>query len=246
MTPMSGHSETLQTTAAASWRMATKRVEDIVVAAIGIVILAPVFAVIAIAIRLEDGGPAFYRQVRVGRAGRPFEIDKFRSMTPAPKGAGSTLTITGDPRVTRVGAFLRQTKLDELPQLFNVLQGEMSLVGPRPETPELMFHYSRSQRAVMVSVRPGMTDYASVLLRDESKLLARAPDPARFYRERIMPLKCELCAHYVSDMGPLADMRIVLATIWSIVFPRAPNPMIDRVISSRLQRAVALGNDNVA
>jgi lipopolysaccharide/colanic/teichoic acid biosynthesis glycosyltransferase len=243
---MSGHSETLRTTAAASWRMATKRLEDIVVAAIGIVILAPVFAVIAIAIRLEDGGPVFYRQVRVGRAGRPFEIDKFRSMIPAPKGAGSPLTIAGDPRVTRVGALLRRVKLDELPQLFNVLQGEMSLVGPRPEAPDLMLHYSRSQRAVMVSVRPGMTDYASVLLRDESELLARAPDPARFYRERIMPLKCELCARYVNDMGPLTDMRIVLATIWSIVFPRALNPMIDRAISSRLERAVALGNDDVA
>lgn len=246
MTPMSGRSEALRTTAATSWRMATKRLEDIVLAAIGIVILAPVFAVIAIAIRLEDGGAVFYRQVRVGQGGRPFEIDKFRSMTPAPKGAGSTLTIAGDPRVTRVGAFLRRAKLDELPQLFNVLRGEMSLVGPRPETLDLMVHYSRSQRAVMVSLRPGMTDYASVLLRDESELLAHAPDPARFYRERLMPLKCELCARYVSDMSPLADMRIVLATIWSIVFPRAPNPMIDRAISSRLERAVAIGNNNVA
>ena len=179
MTPMSGHSVALRKTAAASWRMATKRLEDIVVAVIGIVILAPVFAVIAIAIRLEDGGPVFYRQVRVGRAGRLFEIEKFRSMTPAPNGAIPGLTIAGDPRVTRVGAVLRRAKLDELPQLFNVLQGEMSLVGPRPETPGLMFHYSRSQRAVMVSVRPGMTDYASVLLRDESELLARASRPRK-------------------------------------------------------------------
>jgi lipopolysaccharide/colanic/teichoic acid biosynthesis glycosyltransferase len=243
---MSGRSAALRTTATTSWRMATKRLEDIVVAAVGIVILAPVFAAIALAIRLEDGGPVFYRQVRVGRAGRPFEIDKFRSMVPAPKGAGSPLTIAGDARVTRVGAFLRRAKLDELPQLFNVLQGEMSFVGPRPEAPDLMLHYSRSQRAVMVSVRPGMTDYASVLLRDESELLARAPDPSAFYRERIMPLKYELCARYVSDMGSLTDMRIVLATIWSIVFPRALNPMIDRAISSRLERAVALGNDDVA
>jgi lipopolysaccharide/colanic/teichoic acid biosynthesis glycosyltransferase len=243
---MSGRSAALRTTATTSWRMATKRLEDIVVAAVGIVILAPVFAAIALAIRLEDGGPVFYRQVRVGRAGRPFEIDKFRSMVPAPKGAGSPLTIAGDARVTRVGAFLRRAKLDELPQLFNVLQGEMSFVGPRPEAPDLMLHYSRSQRAVMVSVRPGMTDYASVLLRDESELLARAPDPSAFYRERIMPLKYELCARYVSDMGSLTDMRIVLATIWSIVFPRALNPMIDRAISSRLERAVALGNEDVA
>jgi lipopolysaccharide/colanic/teichoic acid biosynthesis glycosyltransferase len=245
MTPMSGHSEALRTTAAASWRMATKRLGDIVVAATGIVILAPVFAAIAISIRLEDGGPVFYRQLRIGRAGKPFEIDKFRSMTRDPKGAGSPLTIAGDPRVTRVGAFLRRAKLDELPQLFNVLRGEMSLVGPRPEAPDLMRHYSRSQHAIMVSVRPGMTDYASVLLRDESELLAHARDPARFYRERIMPLKCELCARYVTDMSPLTDMRIVLATIWSIVFFRALNPMIDREISTRLERAVALGNDDV-
>lgn len=242
---MSGHSEALRTTAAASWRMATKRLGDIVVAATGIVILAPVFAAIAISIRLEDGGPVFYRQLRIGRAGKPFEIDKFRSMTRDPKGAGSPLTIAGDPRVTRVGAFLRRAKLDELPQLFNVLRGEMSLVGPRPEAPDLMRHYSRSQHAIMVSVRPGMTDYASVLLRDESELLAHARDPARFYRERIMPLKCELCARYVTDMSPLTDMRIVLATIWSIVFFRALNPMIDREISTRLERAVALGNDDV-
>lgn len=242
---MTGRSER-RTSAPASWRMATKRLGDIVVAATGIVILAPVFAAIALSIRIEDGGPVLYRQVRIGRAGEPFEIDKFRSMTLDPKGAGLPLTIAGDPRVTRVGGFLRRAKLDELPQLFNVLWGEMSLVGPRPEAPDLMRHYSRSQHAMMVSVRPGMTDYASVLLRDESELLARVADPARFYRERIMPLKCELCARYVSEMGLLTDMRIVLATIWSIVFPRASNPMIDRAISSRLGLAIALGNDDVA
>jgi len=226
--------------------MAAKRVIDVLVSAIGLALLIPLFAVIAIAIRLDDGGPVFYRQTRIGREGRPFEIDKFRSMTPAPKGGGANLTVAGDPRVTRVGAFLRRAKFDELPQLLNVLVGEMSLVGPRPESPDLAVHYSPAQRAAMLSVRPGMTDYASLLFRDESAILARASDPARFYRERIMPLKYELCAHYLSEIGPLTDIRIIVATIWSIAFPSARTPLVDRAISDRLEWLDAAGIDDVA
>jgi lipopolysaccharide/colanic/teichoic acid biosynthesis glycosyltransferase len=243
---MTIQSEVLWIRHSASWRMAAKRVIDILVSAIGLALLIPLFAVIAIAIRLDDGGPVFYRQTRIGRSGRPFEIDKFRSMTPAPKGAGSNLTVAGDPRVTRVGAFLRRAKFDELPQLLNVLIGEMSLVGPRPESPDLAVHYSLAQRAVMLSVRPGLTDYASLLFRHESAILARASDPARFYRERIMPLKYELCAHYLSEIGPLTDIRIIVATIWCIAFPSARNPLVDRAISDRLERLDAAGIDDVA
>ena len=176
---MTAHSEALRIGAASSWRIVAKRVVDVLASAVGLALLMPLFALIAVAIWREDGGPVFYRQTRVGRAGRPFEINKFRSMTLAPRGSGSHLTLAGDPRVTRTGAFLRRAKLDELPQLLNVLIGDMSLVGPRPESPELIIHYGPSERAVMLSVRPGMTDYASVLLRNESDLLAQARDPVR-------------------------------------------------------------------
>jgi lipopolysaccharide/colanic/teichoic acid biosynthesis glycosyltransferase len=243
---MTAHSEALRIVEGSSWRMAAKRAIDVLASAIGLSFLVPIFALIAIAIWADGGGPIFYRQVRVGRAGRLFVINKFRSMRPAPKGSGSNLTLVGDPRVTRAGAFLRRSKLDELPQLFNVLIGEMSLVGPRPEVPELMIHYAPSQRAVMLSVRPGMTDYASVLLRDETNLLVRAPDPARFYRDRLMPLKYELGAHYISEIGPWTDLRIVLATIWSAVIPSARNPLIDRAITDRFNGLEEIRNDDVA
>jgi lipopolysaccharide/colanic/teichoic acid biosynthesis glycosyltransferase len=226
--------------------MVAKRAIDVLASAIGLSLLIPLFALIAIAIWADGGGPVFYRQTRVGRAGRLFVINKFRSMRPAPKGSGSNLTLAGDARVTRAGAFLRRSKLDELPQLFNVLIGEMSLVGPRPEVPELMIHYAPSQRAAMLSVRPGMTDYASLLLRNESDLLARARDPATFYRKRLMPLKYELGARYVGEIGPWADLRIVLATIWSVLIPSARNPLIDRAITDRFNDMLrAIRNDDV-
>lgn len=217
------------------WRLTAKRTIDVVASALGLALLIPLFIVIAIAIWIDDGSPVFYRQTRVGRTGRPFEIDKFRSMKPAIAGARSNLTVAGDPRVTRVGSFLRKTKIDELPQLFNVLLGEMSLVGPRPETPDLIVHYTPSQRALMLSVRPGMTDYASLLFRDEGVILARASDPARLYRERIMPLKYELCVRYVNEMGPSTDFRIIFATIWGVALPSAWIPLVDRSLAGRIK-----------
>jgi lipopolysaccharide/colanic/teichoic acid biosynthesis glycosyltransferase len=243
---MTAHSEAVRIDAVSSWRITVKRVVDVLASAIGLALLTPLFALIAVAIWREDGGPVFYRQARVGRAGRLFEINKFRSMTPAPRGSGSHFTLTGDPRVTRTGAFLRRAKLDELPQLLNVLIGDMSLIGPRPESPELIIHYAPSERAVILSVRPGMTDYASVLLRNESDLLAQARDPARFYRERLMPLKYELCVRYVNEIGLWTDVRIVLATIWSIVIPSMRNPLIDRAIAGRYHGLGATGIDDVA
>jgi lipopolysaccharide/colanic/teichoic acid biosynthesis glycosyltransferase len=212
---------------------AAKRLVDIVASAVGLLLLVPVFAVIAIAIRLDDGGTVFYRQTRVGRGGRSFEINKFRSMTPSNRSGRSNLTVAGDQRITRLGAFLRRSKLDELPQLFNVLRGEMSLVGPRPETPDLIAHYTPAQRTAILSVRPGMTDWASLILKDESVLLAAAADPVRFYRERLMPLKYELCVHYVEEIGPMTDIRIILATIWAILLPKARNPWIERGLVGR-------------
>ena len=225
--------------------MRTKRLMDIVISATGMVFLLPLFAIIAVAIRLEDGGPVLYRQLRVGRGGRLFKIEKFRSMCSAQVG-GSNLTVEGDPRVTRVGAILRRTKLDELPQLLNVLRGEMSLIGPRPETPDLMAHYTPPQRALMLSVPPGMSDYASVLLSDESALLAMAPDPVAFYRERLMPLKFELCARYVREVGLLTDLRLILATLWGVFGPAGRNPFLDRAHSSRIESLLGARHNNAA
>ena len=230
--------------ASTPWQTKTKQLMDIVVSAVGIVLLVPLFAIVALAILLEDGGSVFYRQPRVGRGGALFKIDKFRSMQSA--SGGSNLTVAGDPRVTRVGAVLRRTKLDELPQLANVLWGEMSLVGPRPETPDLMAQYSPFQRELILSVRPGMTDYASVVLRDESTLLAGASDPATFYRERLIPLKFELCSRYLQETGLLTDLRVILATLWGVFHSAGRNPFLDPSLSSRLVSQFATGNDNVS
>jgi lipopolysaccharide/colanic/teichoic acid biosynthesis glycosyltransferase len=243
---MTALSDALAAKAPVSRRLAVKRLVDVVASAVGLVSIAPVFALIAIAVRLEDGGPALYRQIRVGRDGRSFQIDKFRSMRFAKDGNGLSFTVAGDPRVTRVGAFLRRAKLDELPQLLNVLRGEMSLVGPRPETPDLMSFYTPAQRAVMLSVRPGMTDYASLLLRDESELLARTKDPVAFYRDRLIPLKCELCARYIGEMGLMTDLRVVVATLWSVFRCAGSNPWLDATISNRFASAFSFGDDDVA
>lgn len=212
--------------------VAAKRFVDVAASALGLVVLAPLFAVIALAIKIDDGGAVLYRQTRLGRGRRPFEILKFRSMSPSR--GGPQLTVAGNSRVTRVGAVLRRTKLDELPQLWNVLVGEMSLVGPRPETPDLAAHYVPSDLAVMTSVRPGMTDYASLLLRDESTLLGRAADPEWFYRRHLTPLKARLCARYVRDLGPWTDCRIIFATILALAAPR----WADRVLGLSIEESL--------
>jgi lipopolysaccharide/colanic/teichoic acid biosynthesis glycosyltransferase/O-antigen/teichoic acid export membrane protein len=207
--------------------LAVKRMLDIVGSALGLVALAPVLALIAVAVRLCDGGPVFFRQARVGRAGRVFGILKFRSMIPDAEGMGPHLTARGDARVTRVGRLLRAAKLDELPQLLNVLKGDMSIVGPRPETPDLLARYAPTDHATIVSVRPGITDYASIILRDESALLAREADPAAFYLRALAPLKAALCAHYLRHLGVVTDLRIIFATIWVVVSSSPPRLLLD-------------------
>src|SRR5262249_21017664 len=152
-------------------------------------ILMPLFLAVAIAIKLDSPGPIFFRQERVGRGGRPFRIFKFRSMVVEAPQFGAQITSCADSRITHVGRFLRKHKLDELPQRINVLAGEMSLVGPRPEVPELMKRYTTEQRAIILSLRPGMTDYASILFRDESSLLNGKINPVEFYQREIMPIK---------------------------------------------------------
>ncbi len=193
-----------------------KRAMDIVISAAALLVLWPVFALIALAIVVDDPGPVFYRQVRVGRGAKPFRIFKFRTMVVDADKKGLSITVGRDSRITRVGAFLRKTKLDELAQLLNVLRGEMSFVGPRPEVPRYVDLYTPYQRQVLL-VRPGITDYASIAYRNENELLAGAKDPERMYIETVMPAKIELNMKYLREISPLADIRLILQTILAIV-----------------------------
>jgi lipopolysaccharide/colanic/teichoic acid biosynthesis glycosyltransferase len=202
--------------------MIAKRALDVVGAVVGLVLLLPAFVLIAIAIKLDSPGPVFFRQERVGQGGRPFRILKFRSMVANAAQVGSALTICADKRITRVGAFLRRSKLDELPQLLNVLGGDMSLVGPRPEVPEFMKLYTPERRELIISMRPGMTDYAAILFRDEGSLLDQACDPVEVYRHQIMPMKFVHYERYSCEIGVMNDLRIILATILLLVLGRVP------------------------
>ena len=193
-----------------------KRLMDIAVSGCALAVLWPVFLLIAAAIKANDPGPVFYRQVRVGRDGKPFRIFKFRTMVAGADRKGLAITVGRDSRITRVGAFLRRTKLDELAQLINVLLGDMSFVGPRPEVPRYVELYTPYQRQVLL-VRPGITDYASIAYRNENDMLAGAQDPERMYIDVIMPAKIELNMKYLHEISPLADVRLILATLAAII-----------------------------
>ena len=202
--------------------MATKRMLDVVGSALGLVLLLPVLVIVAVIIKLDSPGPVFFRQKRVGLGGRPFRIFKFRSMVVNPARVGIALTVHADTRITRAGMLLRSSKLDELPQLINVLAGDMSLVGPRPEVPEFMKFYTPDQRAIILSMRPGITDYAAILFRDESSLLDLERDPVDVYRREIMPTKFAYSERYSREINVLTDLRIILATVLLLVVGRVP------------------------
>lgn len=206
----------------AATTMAVKRGLDVIGSLFGLVLLSPVLVLVAIAIKLDSPGPVFFRQQRVGRNDQPFRMFKFRSMVADAPSRGSALTVRADKRITRVGRFLRKSKLDELPQLINVLVGDMALVGPRPEVPQFMDFYSPEQRAIIVSIRPGITDFAAILFRDESTLLDQADDPLAVYRQQIMPIKFRHYRRYRDELDNLTDLRIILATILLLVSGRAP------------------------
>lgn len=196
-------------------RLVLKRMMDIAVSAAALCVLWPLYLIIALAIVIDDPGPVFYRQVRVGRGGKPFRIFKFRSMVVDADKKGLEITVGNDRRITRVGAFLRKTKLDELAQLINVLCGQMSFVGPRPEVPRYVEMYTPYQRQVLL-VRPGITDYASIAYRNENDLLDAAQDPERMYIEQIMPAKIELNMKYLREISPAADIRLILKTVEAV------------------------------
>ena len=189
-----------------------KRVFDLSCSVLGLLLLALPFAVVAVLIKLGDGGPILFRQERVGYEGRSFRMLKFRTMRPQAASEGPRLTVGADPRITGVGRFLRRYKLDELPQLINVLRGEMSLVGPRPEVPEYVALYDAEQRAVL-ALMPGITDPASIHYRNESELLGGSDDPQRLYVEQIMPDKIRMNLAYARKATLLSDVGVILATL---------------------------------
>ena len=216
------------------------RALDAAAAGIGLAVASPFLAVAAVAIKLDDGGPVLYRQERVGRDGRPFRLLKLRTMVADAPARGGALTSPRDPRVTRLGAALRRWKLDELPQLLNVLRGDMSLVGPRPEVPRYVAGYSPCQRAVL-RVRPGITDPASLAYVDEAAVLARFDDCERAYVEVVLPAKLALSLDYLDRRTLRSDLGILARTLVRIARGgRAPDVDLVAHAGRRTGRA-ALG-----
>lgn len=198
--------------------MLAKRIFDIIVSLFGLIILAPVFLLIAIIIKITSSGPVFFRQVRVGRHAHNFSIHKFRTMVNNAENIGPHITIGEDKRITFIGKFLRKTKLDELPQLIDVLKGDMSLVGPRPEVPGYVLTYPSEIKDIVLSVRPGITDWASIKMIDENLLLAKAADPVYTYQHEILPQKLDYAVKYVKTRNFIQDLIIIFATLGKIIF----------------------------
>ncbi len=195
----------------------TKRLFDLFWTIPGLLVLSPILLLIALWIKIDSAGPIFFRQIRVGQNGKEFKVLKFRTMVPEAEKLGLKITVGGDPRITRSGDFLRRYKLDELPQLLNVLFGEMSLVGPRPEVPEYVEFYPVDVREKVLSVKPGITDLASLEYKDENDLLKGAENPREVYVQEIMPRKLDYYVRYVDQRTVWFDFVIILRTIISVV-----------------------------
>jgi len=176
-----------------------KRLSDIIFSILGIILTLPLLVLIAIAVKIDSKGPVFYKGIRMGRLGKTFKILKFRTMFVDPETSGPPITIENDARITRAGKLLRKYKLDELTQLINVLKGEMSLVGPRPEIPLYFEYYTEEEKKKILSVRPGITDYASIEFHDESKLLTGSKNPVEDYIKKIKDKKIELQLKYIKE-----------------------------------------------
>lgn len=193
-----------------------KRVFDLIVSAIGLVLCAPFLPLIAVAVKLDSEGPVFFSQERIGTGFRPFQVLKLRTMTD--RVGGAPITCGADPRITRLGRVIRRFKLDEVPQLWNVFRGDMSLVGPRPEVREHVALYAEDYKVVL-SVRPGMTDPASIAYRSEAELLGRAKDPETYYRHVILPDKIRVSREYLIKANLRTDLAVLLRTLVSCLSP---------------------------
>jgi lipopolysaccharide/colanic/teichoic acid biosynthesis glycosyltransferase len=193
----------------------SKRAFDVCAAVLGLIVLAPLLVLIAGWVRLDSKGPALFRQERVGRHGKPFQILKFRTMA-VQSASARLLTVGRDARITRAGHWLRKYKLDELPQLLNVVQGSMSLVGPRPEVARYVACYPAPERALVLSVRPGITDWAAILFKDENAILGTAPDPEHAYIHAILPTKLGYYVRYVHEHTFWVDLQILYRTLCAL------------------------------
>jgi len=198
--------------------MIGKRIFDILLSYVSFVILSPILIIVAIITKLESKEPIFYKQLRVGLNGKLFYIYKFRTMEVDADKKGLPITSVDDLRLTGWGRFLRKIKLDEMPQLFNVLKSEMSIVGPRPEVPKYVKLYTDEQKRVL-TVKPGMTDPATVYFRNEEKLLAKANDKKSFYINEIMPIKLKLYLQYVDNMSLIYDIKLIFLEFFAIILP---------------------------
>ena len=196
-----------------------KRLFDIVFAALGLIVLCPVLLIVTVIIKMGSPGPVLFRQQRVGRYGQPFRIMKFRTMVVDAEKLGGQLTPTSDPRITPIGRFLRKYKLDELPQLLNVLVGQMSFVGPRPEVQRYVDLYTEEQKRVL-KIQPGITDLASIRYRAEGAILAKASDPHQFYIDVVMPDKIRLNMEYAAKANVLTDTVIIMQTVGVLPKPK--------------------------
>lgn len=192
---------------------------DTVMAGFGLLLLIPVLFVVTVVIFVADGSPVLFRQIRVGKNGRDFVLNKFRTMTVLKDKAQGSFDAGNRERVTRIGAFLRKTKLDELPQLWNVIIGDMSLVGPRPEVRKWVDAYPE-RWAKILTVKPGITDPAAIRYRDEEELLSRTDNPEEYYRNNILPTKLNLYEEYVRTKSFCGDIGIIIKTILTVLFPR--------------------------
>jgi lipopolysaccharide/colanic/teichoic acid biosynthesis glycosyltransferase len=214
-----------------------KRLIDASLSFVAIVLLCPLFAIVGMMIKWTSPGPILYWQDRVGRGGRIFKIAKFRSMVVGADKNGLGITVSGDARVTRFGAFLRKSKIDEFPQLWNVLKGEMSLVGPRPELPQYVSAYTPEQRLVL-QVRPGITDPASIRYRHEEAVLAMNPNPDKFYRHVILPDKLAINIQYIRDISMYSDIKCVIQTMTSLF--KQPTILASEPIAGKPTRPAVL------
>lgn len=197
--------------------MLAKRLFDLSFACLGLILLSPLLVLVAVLVALSSSGPVFFLQERVGLNGRTFMLFKFRSMRPTSESKGQLTVGNRDPRVTTIGYYLRKYKLDEIPQLINVLKGEMSLVGPRPEVPKYVAMYNEKQRKVL-SVRPGITDLASIAYRNENEILAESDNPEQTYIDEVMPDKLALNLEYVRRRSLVYDLQLILKTLRVVIY----------------------------
>jgi lipopolysaccharide/colanic/teichoic acid biosynthesis glycosyltransferase len=194
-----------------------KRIFDFIASLLGLILLSPFLVIIGVLVKISDKGPIFYRSKRVGQNFKPFYLLKFRTMVVNAEELGPSITKGGDQRITKIGKFLRKTKLDELPQLWNVIKGELSLVGPRPEVEKYISFYKDDYKEIL-KIRPGITDYAAIKFKNEEEILAKFEDVEKAYIENVLPEKIKLYKTYLNEIGFLTDLKIIFKTLWGITF----------------------------